>query len=165
MTAIARFEVIPVREGSMAEPIARAIEAIERHGVTYETTPTDTIIEADDLDSLFRAIRDAHEAIADEQRILTELEIDYEPGRHGGLKERVQSVERELGHPPRSERSAVAQGGHESSRHEGSEELSRYEGGRRGQEGGSRPAPMRTSAGGGRRPTSGRGRRYGSRRY
>ena len=165
MTAIARFEVVPVREGSMAEPIARAVEAIERHGVTYETTPTDTIIEADDLDSLFRAIQDAHEALADERRILTELEIDYQPERRGGLEERVQAVERELGHPPRSERAPADWAGEKPSRHQGSQELSRYEGGRRGQEAGGGTSPMRTTAGGSRGSTSGQGRRYGSRRF
>lgn len=144
----------------MAKPIARAVEALDRHGVTYETTPTDTVIEADDLDTLFGAIRDAYEALGDERRVLTELEIDYQPGRHEGLAERVHAVERELGRPPRNER-VVASG--KPAQHGRSQDLARYEGGRRGEHVSGGTEPIRAPAGG--RVPSGRSRRYGSQRY
>lgn len=163
MTAIARFEVIPVREGSMAEPIARAVEALEYYDVTYETTPTDTVIEADTLEELFAAVRGAHEAIVDENRVVTELEIDYQPGRPRGMDERVRAVERELGRPPRSERAAGGRSGREPSQYEGLEP-GRYEGGRRGQPHDDRQVTVGTGAGDRARSASDRGRRYGSSR-
>lgn len=147
----------------MAEPIARAVEALERYEVTYETTPTDTVVETDSLDELFAAVRGAHQAIADEHRVVTTLEIDYQPGRPRGMDQRVHEVERELGRPPRSERAAGGRGGRASSQYEGGREPGRYEGGRRGQPYDERQVPVGTGAGDRARSASDSGRRYGSR--
>lgn len=153
MTAIARFEVIPVREGSMAEPIARAVEALEHFDVAYETTPTDTVIEAATIEELFAAVRAAHEAIADEGRVVTELEIDYQPGRPQSMDERVHAVERELGRPPRSE---PITGGTVPS--------GRYQAGQRRQQYGEPQAPVQSGTEPPSRQRFEGGRRYGSRR-
>lgn len=156
----------------MADAIARAVEALEYYDVTYETTPTDTVIEADTLEELFAAVRGAHEAIADEHRVVTELEIDYQPGRPRGMDDRVRAVERELGRPPRSERAASSRGSREPSGYEAGrgsaqsgsgQEPSRYEAGRRGQRRNERQVPAGT--GGGPRQGAGPSRRYGSGRY
>jgi hypothetical protein len=48
MTVIARFEVIPIHDGSLSEDIAQAIEALEDYDISYRLTATDTVIEADD---------------------------------------------------------------------------------------------------------------------
>jgi uncharacterized protein YqgV (UPF0045/DUF77 family) len=98
MSVIARFEVIPVRDGSMSTAIACALRALDRHPVTYRTTATDTIVEADSVETVFAAIEDAHRAIP-EDRVITSLEIDEDRRRHQDLDERVAAVERELGHP------------------------------------------------------------------
>lgn len=110
MTVIARFEVIPVHEGSMTADIARAIDVLDRFDVAYETTPMGTILEANTLDEIFAAARAAHDSIGGE-RVVTSLEIDDHRGRrqHGG--ERVASVENELGRSARRDRpSKRAQG-------------------------------------------------------
>ncbi|PSP76442.1 hypothetical protein BRC81_12520 [Halobacteriales archaeon QS_1_68_20] len=99
MSVIARFEVIPVQEGSMSTAIAEALRALDRHPVSYRTTPTDTIIEADTAGQIFAAVRDAHRAIPDE-RVITSVEVDEDRRRPQDMGERVASVERELGHPP-----------------------------------------------------------------
>lgn len=100
MSVIARFEVIPVRDGSMSTAIAEALRALDRFPVSYQTTPTDTIIEADTVEALFAAIEAAHKAIPDE-RVITSVEIDEDRRRPQDMNRRVASVERELGHPPR----------------------------------------------------------------
>lgn len=100
MTAIARLEIIPVREGSMAPAIASAVDALDRFAVSYETTATDTIIEADSVDQVFAAVQAAHEAIPDD-RVITSVEIDDVRGRRQRVDDRVASVERALGRPPR----------------------------------------------------------------
>lgn len=86
----------------MTETIARAIQAIEQHDVAYETTPTDTVIEANTLEEMFAAIEAAHEAI-DGTRVVTSIEIDHQPGREQHLRDRVSAVEQALGRPPRRE--------------------------------------------------------------
>lgn len=138
----------------MAEPIARAVEALEHYDVAYETTPTDTVIEAATMEELFAAVRAAHEAIADEGRVVTELEIDYQPGRPQSMDERVHAVERELGRPPRSERTT---GGTMPP-------SGRYEAGQRRQQYGEPQAPVQSGTEPPSRPRSGERRRYGSRR-
>lgn len=100
MTAIARLEVIPIHEGSMSNDIARAIEAIEEFDISYETTATDTIIEADSIDELFAAVQAAHTAV-DGDRVITSLEIDEHRTREQDIDDRVAAVETALGHPPR----------------------------------------------------------------
>jgi uncharacterized protein (TIGR00106 family) len=102
MTAIARLEVIPIREGSMSHDIAQAIEALDEFDVAYETTATDTILEADSADEILTAVRAAHAAV-DSDRLLTSLEIDDQRGREQHIDDRVVAVETELGHPPRQD--------------------------------------------------------------
>lgn len=100
MTAIARLEIIPVRDGSMALAIARAVDALDQFDVSYETTATDTIIEADTADQVFVAVQAAHKAIPDD-RVITSVEIDDVRGRQQRVGDRVAAVERALGRPPR----------------------------------------------------------------
>lgn len=100
MTAIARFEVIPVHEGSLSAEVAKAVDALDAFNVAYETTAMDTVIEAESTEELFEAVKAAHDAL-DGERIVTPLEIDEQPGRDQHLTDRVRSVERALGREPR----------------------------------------------------------------
>jgi uncharacterized protein (TIGR00106 family) len=96
MTAIARLEIIPVRAEQMSDQIAAAVDALDQFDISYEVTPMDTIIEADDVGKIFAAAEAAHDAI-DEERIITSLEIDHQPNREQHTTDRVAAVERELG--------------------------------------------------------------------
>ncbi|RLM53934.1 thiamine-binding protein [Halobellus sp. Atlit-31R] len=103
MTAIARLEVIPIHEGSMSSDIARALETLDEHDVTYETTATDTIIEADSAKAVFAAVQAAHDAVEGD-RVITELEVDDQRDRDQHIDDRVAAVETALGHNPRRRR-------------------------------------------------------------
>lgn len=102
MTAIARLEVIPIHEGSMSNDIARAIEALEEFDISYETTATDTVIEADSVDEIFAAVQAAHAAV-DGDRVITSVEVDEQRDREQHISDRVAAIETALGHPPRRE--------------------------------------------------------------
>jgi uncharacterized protein (TIGR00106 family) len=104
MTVIARFEVIPVHDGSLSEDIARAIEALEDFDISYELTATDTVIEADDVDEVFEAVQAAHNAV-ETDRVITSLEIDDNRHRGQDVEDRVESVASVLGREPKRERS------------------------------------------------------------
>lgn len=108
MSVIARFEVIPVRDGSMSTAIASALRALDQHPVSYRTTATDTIIEAESVDQIFAAIQAAHQAIP-EDRVITSVEIDEDRRRPQQVEERIASVEQELGHPPQRQQPAQQQ--------------------------------------------------------
>ncbi|WP_435334075.1 thiamine-binding protein [Haloarchaeobius sp. TZWWS8] len=92
MSVIARFEILPVGESHMSEAIARAIDALDELGVTYETTGMDTIVEADTVDDLFTALQAAHEAATD-SRLVTNIEIDDDPEVDQSAADRVAAVE------------------------------------------------------------------------
>lgn len=100
VTTIARFEVIPVRDGSQSEEIAAAIEAIDEYDVAYELTATDTVVEAEDVGEVFAAVRAAHEAVGGD-RVVTSLEVDETRRRSQDAEDRVESVASVLGREPR----------------------------------------------------------------
>ena len=99
MTVIARFEVIPVRDGSLSDDIAQAIDALEDFEIAYELTATDTVIEAESVDEVFEAVQAAHTAV-DSDRIITSLEVDDAPDREHAAADRVESVASVLGRDP-----------------------------------------------------------------
>jgi uncharacterized protein (TIGR00106 family) len=103
MTASGFLTVAPVVEGSMAEQVARAVEALEAAGVAYETTPMGTLLEADDAADLFAAARAAHEAV-DADRVETLLKIDDKRASDEPMAAKVEAVEAELGRPARGGR-------------------------------------------------------------
>jgi uncharacterized protein (TIGR00106 family) len=102
MTVIALLSVAPVVEGSMAGEVADAIAALDDFEVAYETNPMGTVIETDDLDELFAAVQAAHEAV-DADRVSTFLKLDDKRTSETRAADKVDSVERELGRPARSD--------------------------------------------------------------
>ncbi|WP_158059393.1 thiamine-binding protein [Halorussus halophilus] len=137
MTVTARLEVIPTRERGMSDGVARAVDALELFDVSYETTATDTVIEADNPDEVFRAAAAAHRAVSD-GRVITSLELDDQRGRSQRGEDRVAAVERRLGRPPRRERSVRFEN---RRRETASSRPERYHAPR------IRPAPTQTDAG------------------
>lgn len=103
MTIICELDIIPVRKGSMAEGIAKALEELEKFNVSYETYPMGTVIEADSLDELFEAIKAAHRAV-DEDRVITQMEIDDKRvNPNEKAEEKVKKVEEILGRKAKSQ--------------------------------------------------------------
>ncbi|UHQ98663.1 MTH1187 family thiamine-binding protein (plasmid) [Natrinema zhouii] len=103
MTVIARFEVIPIHDGSLSDDIAQAVDALDEFDIAYELTATDTIIEADDVDEVFEAVQAAHTAV-ESDRIITSLEIDDYTNRDQDATDRIESVASTLGREPKRER-------------------------------------------------------------
>lgn len=102
MTVVALLSVAPVREGSMASEVAKAVDALDAYDVRYETNPMGTVIEADDIDTLFAAASAAHKAV-DGDRVSTVLKIDDKRTVETTADEKVASVEDHLGREARSE--------------------------------------------------------------
>jgi len=103
MAVVALLSVAPVIEGSMASEVAKAVAALDEFDVAYETNPMGTVIEADDVGTLFDACEAAHRAV-DGDRVSTFLKIDDKRTRDQRAREKVESVERALGRPARRER-------------------------------------------------------------
>ncbi|SDC86655.1 MTH1187 family thiamine-binding protein [Natrinema hispanicum] len=96
MTAIGELNVTPVREGSLSEAVAKAIDALEDFDVAYETNPMGTVVEADDASELFDAAAAAHAAV-DEARVITTLKVDDKRTVEQRASDKVDAVERQLG--------------------------------------------------------------------
>lgn len=103
MTVIALLSVAPVREGDMAADVAGAIDALEDFDVSYETNPMSTVIEADDVDELFAAVKAAHRAV-DADRVSTVLKIDDKRTSDASAGSKVDAVEAVLGREAKRER-------------------------------------------------------------
>ena len=103
MTTVALLSVAPVTEGSMGSEVAKAVAALEDFEVSYETNPMGTVIEADDAAEVFAAAQAAHEAV-DGDRVSTFLKIDDKRTSDATAREKVESVERELGREAKRER-------------------------------------------------------------
>ncbi|MCD2204710.1 MTH1187 family thiamine-binding protein [Halobacterium sp. KA-6] len=103
MTVIALLSVAPVTEESMASDVADAVAALDDFDVTYETNPMGTVIEAEDVDTLLDAVGAAHKAVEGD-RVSTFLKIDDKRTSDQTAREKVDAVERELGHEARSDR-------------------------------------------------------------
>jgi uncharacterized protein (TIGR00106 family) len=102
MTVVALLSVAPVIEDSMADEVAKAVEALEEYDVDYETNPMGTVIEADSTDELFAAAQAAHDAV-DGDRVSTVLKIDDKRTSDRSASEKVEAVEETLGRPARSD--------------------------------------------------------------
>lgn len=102
MTVVALLSVAPVREGSMAGEVAKAVDALDDFDVSYETNPMGTVIETDSAEELFAAAQAAHEAV-DGDRVSTVLKIDDKREIEKPANEKVAAVERELGREARSD--------------------------------------------------------------
>ncbi len=100
MTAIGELNVVPIREESMSEEIAKAVDALEAFDVAYETNPMGTVVEADDASELFAAAAAAHAAV-DEDRVITTLKVDDKRTVDQRASEKVDAVERRLGREAR----------------------------------------------------------------
>ncbi|MFB6108242.1 MAG: thiamine-binding protein [Haloplanus sp.] len=98
MTVVALLSVAPVREGSMAEDVADAVAALDDFDVAYETNPMGTVVETDDVETLFEAVAAAHEAV-DADRVSTTLKVDDKRTSDAPAKAKVEDLERELGRP------------------------------------------------------------------
>ena len=103
MTVVALLSVAPVREGSMAPEVAKAVAALDDFDVSYETNPMGTVIEADDIDTLLAAVGAAHKAV-DADRVSTFLKIDDKRTTGSAAREKVAAVERELNREAKKQR-------------------------------------------------------------
>jgi len=98
---IAYFSIVPVgqQSTSLGSYVAAAIEAMnEVEGLTCEVTPMGTVMEADSLETIFEAVKAAHEAIVDKgiARVESTLLIDDRRDKPRTMKDKVNSVKKHM---------------------------------------------------------------------
>jgi uncharacterized protein (TIGR00106 family) len=97
---IAEFSVVPVGRGeSLAGPVARVLDIVDKSGLPYQLTAMGTLVEGD-WDEVLALVRRCHEAMRGEAgRVSTHIAIDDRPGASGRIVGKVRDVEESLGRP------------------------------------------------------------------
>lgn len=112
MSVLVFVSITPLGVGeSVSSYVAKAVDVIDRSGLPYQLTPMGTIVEGKDWTEVMDVIGRAFQAVADEcPRVSFIIKGDYRRGRVGGLKKKVESVERKLGRPLQTGSSTETEG-------------------------------------------------------
>jgi uncharacterized protein (TIGR00106 family) len=96
----AEITIIPIGTTgtSLSKYVAAAVAALESDGIKYELTGMGTLLESDDLEKIFTAIRTAHEAVfkTGAERVATSIKIDERRDEDRTIKDKVSSVTQRL---------------------------------------------------------------------
>jgi len=94
---IADFSIIPIgqSETSVGRYIAAVVKAFKNiNGLTYEVTAMGTVLAAKDLDTIFAAVKQAHEAVMAKgvKRVESTLRIDDRRDKPRTIEDKVKAV-------------------------------------------------------------------------
>lgn len=97
-SVIAEFSIIPVGSGetSVGVYVAVAVNAFKNtKGLDFEVTPIGTVLAANNLDTIFEAVRQAHEAVIAKgiKRVVSTLRIDDRRDKARTMDDKVKAVE------------------------------------------------------------------------
>ena len=96
----AELTIIPIGTSgtSLSNYIAAAIVALDSTGIKYELTGMGTLLESNDLEKIFIAIKSAHEAVfsVGAERVATNIKIDERRDLDRTIKDKVTSVNQKL---------------------------------------------------------------------
>lgn len=97
----AELTLIPIGTSStsLSKYIAAGINVLDKMGIKYEVNGLGTLIETDNADKLFDAVKAVHESIFNEgaQRVATHLKIDDRRDVQKTMEDKVKSVQEKLG--------------------------------------------------------------------
>ncbi len=96
-SVIADFSIVPIGHGdsSVGKYVAAAINALQTvEGLDFEITPMGTVLGAKDLDTIFKAVSLAHEAVMAKgvNRVESTLRIDDRRDKFRTMKDKVETV-------------------------------------------------------------------------
>jgi uncharacterized protein (TIGR00106 family) len=92
---ISQLSIAPVGVGtSLSKYVKIVIDEIEKSGVKNKTNAMATIIETENLDTLFDVVKRAHNAILDAgaKRVITELKIDDRRDRDASSETKLNAI-------------------------------------------------------------------------
>jgi uncharacterized protein (TIGR00106 family) len=96
----AELTIIPIGTSgtSLSNYIAAAVTALDKNGIKYELTGMGTLLESNDLEKIFIAIGEAHDAVFDEgaERVATSIKIDERRDTDRTIADKVSSVTQKL---------------------------------------------------------------------
>jgi len=92
---IAQLTIIPIGEGnSVSKYVKTVIKSLEESGVKFQSNAMSTVIEAEDLKTLFEVVGKAHDAVLKmgAKRVITELNIDDRRDKEATIESKLEAI-------------------------------------------------------------------------
>jgi uncharacterized protein (TIGR00106 family) len=93
---ISQLSIAPVGAGiSLSKYVKIVITTLRENNVNFKTNDMATVIETKDLETLFKVVQEAHNAVvkAGAKRVITELKIDDRRDKNVTIGTKVKSVQ------------------------------------------------------------------------
>lgn len=93
---ISQLSIAPIGEGiSLSKYVKIALNVLKKNNIKFKTNDMGTVIETEDIETLFQAVKQAHEAVINSgaKRVITELKIDDRQDKNVRLGTKIKSVQ------------------------------------------------------------------------
>jgi len=93
---ISQLSIAPVGEGvNFSKYVKKVIYVLKKNNVKFETNAMATVIETEDLKTLFEVVEEAHKAVRNSgaSRVITELKIDDRQDKPATIESKLKSIE------------------------------------------------------------------------
>lgn len=93
---ISQLSIAPVGVGtSLSKYVKIAIDVLRRNDISFKNNDMATVIETEDLETLFRVVAEAHQAVIDAgaKRVITELKIDDRRDKNVTIGTKIKSLQ------------------------------------------------------------------------
>lgn len=93
---ISQLSIAPVGKNiSLSKYVKTALNVLEKSNIKFETNAMATVIETEDLETLFKVVEEAHKAVmkSGAKRVITELKIDDRGDKNVTMKSKLKSIQ------------------------------------------------------------------------
>jgi uncharacterized protein (TIGR00106 family) len=93
---ISQLSIAPIgKDVSLSKYVKTAINVLRKHNIKFETNAMATVIETEDLETLFKIVQEAHMATINSgaQRVITELKIDDRRDKEVTIESKIKSIQ------------------------------------------------------------------------
>jgi len=93
---ISQLSIAPVgKDVSLSKYVKTALNVLEKSNIKFETNAMATVIETEDLETLFKVVEEAHKAVmkSGAKRVITELKIDDRGDKNVTMESKLKSVQ------------------------------------------------------------------------
>lgn len=93
---ISQLSIAPVgKDVSLSKYVKKVISVLKENNITFETNDMATVIETKDLETLFKVVEKAHNAVIESgvQRVITELKIDDRQDKNVTMGTKIKSLQ------------------------------------------------------------------------
>ena len=93
---ISQLSIAPVgKDVSLSKYVKTAINVLRKNNIKFETNAMATVIETEDLKTLFNAVEEAHNAVVNlgAERVITEIKIDDRRDKKVTIESKMKSIQ------------------------------------------------------------------------